>query len=408
MTGDVISFCGKNGSGKTTALDALKVILAGAKTVNLERPIKDGQTHSEIIAEIDGVKIVREYVGKPGGKYSTSVKAFDAGTGFEMPNPQSTIEKLLGRGGAYMLDPLAFSGLGPTAQVTAMQKLLDLNVDDLDDKAGALKEELKFAERALEELRAKNANNPSTEGAPESPVDVSALAAELSGIETAANNIGRGEEHLRIKRDLIEDLKGQIARLTADLETKEKEAAEYAERVEAERERAKGLRSAEDVRAELSTAQAHNDLYSLAVRLEGDRKAFREKEARRVQIENELDAIKSERKKRVAEKKMPVSGLEFGDGGLLYNGQPFSQASRGETIEVGTAIALAMADGQVKVVLIEDASLLDDEHLASVRRLAEAAGAQLILEMVRPSDGEGTVVVLDQGDVVETRQAVTA
>jgi energy-coupling factor transporter ATP-binding protein EcfA2 len=112
----------------------------------------------------------------------------------------------------------------------------------------------------------------------------------------------------------------------------------------------------------------------------------------------ELDAIKAEKAALLAGATFPVDGLSFGDkGGVTFNGQPLDQASGAEKIRVSMAIALAGAK-EIKLVLIRDASLLDEDSLALVAEIAEAAGAQAILERVGTRD-PGAVIIVDGGTV---------
>lgn len=110
----------------------------------------------------------------------------------------------------------------------------------------------------------------------------------------------------------------------------------------------------------------------------------------------EIDAIDAEKAALLAGAKFPVDGLGFGaDGGVTFQGVPLAQASGAERIRVSMAIALA-ANPEIRVVLIRDASLLDEDSMAAVVDMAEAANAQVWLERVGTAD-PGVVVITDGG-----------
>lgn len=112
----------------------------------------------------------------------------------------------------------------------------------------------------------------------------------------------------------------------------------------------------------------------------------------------EIDAIDAEKAALLAGAKFPVDGLGFGaDGGVTFQGVSLAQASGAERIRVSMAIALA-ANPEIRVVLIRDASLLDEDSMAAVVDMAEAANAQVWLERVGTAD-PGAVVITDGGTV---------
>lgn len=112
----------------------------------------------------------------------------------------------------------------------------------------------------------------------------------------------------------------------------------------------------------------------------------------------EIARIDAEKAAMLAAAKFPVDGLSFAaDGGITYRNLPLSQASGAERIRVSMAIALA-SNPTIKLVLIRDASLLDEDSLAMVAEMAEAAGAQVILERVGSGDPDA-VIIVDGGTV---------
>lgn len=132
--------------------------------------------------------------------------------------------------------------------------------------------------------------------------------------------------------------------------------------------------------------------------------AYKEQEARVVGLRAdykaktaEIEAVAAERAAMLAAAKFPVEGLSFADGGVTFNGLPLLQASGAERIRVSMGIALA-ANPKIKLVLIRDASLLDEDSLAMVAEMAESAGAQVILERVGSGDPDA-IIIVDGGTV---------
>jgi len=90
---------------------------------------------------------------------------------------------------------------------------------------------------------------------------------------------------------------------------------------------------------------------------------------------------------------MPVPGIGFDTDGVTLNGLPLEQASAAEQLKLGVAVACAM-NPSLKVMLIRDGSLLDDDSMAMIEQMAEAHQAQIWIERVG-NDGKCTVVIED-------------
>src|SRR3546814_3882853 len=90
---------------------------------------------------------------------------------------------------------------------------------------------------------------------------------------------------------------------------------------------------------------------------------------------------------------MPVSGLGFGDGFITLNGLPFDQASTAE--QIGASVGMGMAaNPRLRVIMIREGSLLDDDSMKIVADLAEKHDYQVWLESVQ-SDRPGAVIIED-------------
>jgi hypothetical protein len=94
-----------------------------------------------------------------------------------------------------------------------------------------------------------------------------------------------------------------------------------------------------------------------------------------------------------------VPGLGLSDDGVTFGGLPFAQASSSEQLRVSVAIGLAL-NPKLKVLLIRNGNMLDDDSLKAVAAQAEEAGAQVWCEWVT-SNPEGVSVMIEDGRVAE-------
>lgn len=96
------------------------------------------------------------------------------------------------------------------------------------------------------------------------------------------------------------------------------------------------------------------------------------------------------------EASFPVVGLGFDEDGVTFEGVPLDQASQAQRVRVSVAMGIAM-NPELRVLLVRDASLLDDESMGMIAQMAEDADAQLWLERV--GDGDAGAIIIEDGAV---------
>lgn len=91
---------------------------------------------------------------------------------------------------------------------------------------------------------------------------------------------------------------------------------------------------------------------------------------------------------------IPIRGLSYVDDELRLNDVPFEAASHAEKITIGTALAIA-SQPEAGVILVEDASLMDEQTMSIIVGMAEKHRMQVWLEVV----GEENGIVIEDGEV---------
>lgn len=109
-------------------------------------------------------------------------------------------------------------------------------------------------------------------------------------------------------------------------------------------------------------------------------------------------AADEEKRRLLANAQFPVQGLGIGEDGVTFGGVPFAQAASNEQLRVSIAIGIAL-NPKLKVLLIRNGNMLDEDSLAAIAKQAEEAGAQLWIEWVT-KDAEGMSVMIEDGRIV--------
>ena len=396
---------GRNGQGKTSVLDGLTYVLGG-KPVMCERPVRDGAESADICLTLsNGLKVER--VIRPGGKGSVTVSN---GDGARFPSPQAVLDGLYGE---LTLDPLEFMRQEPKAQAKTLREMVGLDLSALDGEYQAAYDQRREVNRDVDRLKGQLSGMPA-QGAPAAEVGVSALAEQLQQAErqNAANAEARREP----------------AELNLRIEADRRRACQIEEQIATLQAQAKGIRQ-----GIATTEQAVDELSLAAAKLQDvDTDAIRQQivqaeavntkvranrhratvadalKAAQAQVANHtmrlvgLDGMKADA---LAAVTFPVPGLAFSADGVTYNNIPLEQCSSAEQLHISVAMAFAM-NPQLKIALIRDGSLLDDDSLALVADLALAAGGEVWIERV--GKGAECSVIIEDGEVIEDRTSVAA
>jgi hypothetical protein len=89
--------------------------------------------------------------------------------------------------------------------------------------------------------------------------------------------------------------------------------------------------------------------------------------------------------------------LEFDSETVTINGIPFEEndLNTAQQIEYGIQIAMA-ANPELKLIMIQDGSLLDNETTANIFKACTEKGYQLLIERVRPEGGETELKFIEE------------
>jgi DNA repair exonuclease SbcCD ATPase subunit len=414
--GSVVVVGGKNGAGKSSVLDSIVYALNGAGSLP-GKPVRRGEENAEIEITIDSEPpmIVRRRI-RDDGKTDLEIRQVDANgkATAKLSKPQDVLDKLYG---TIAFDPLAFTKLKHAAQVDMLRTLVGIDLADLEATEKRLFDERTEVNRDAKRLDAQLAGMPTHKDAPAAEVSSAAILSEIEDAQEANASIvesSRAIEELQRRR---EGISARIGNVNAQIDECERRIAE----LEAEKDTLAGdLNHADDKLAmdkELNAALvpvsldplkeklAAVEMTNAKVRANAAAAAIAEQHAAATEqaedLTNQIEECRAERLNRLAAAKWPVDGLAFGDSGVTFNGLPFDQCSSAEQLRIATGIGLAQHP-QLRVLLIRDGSLLDDESLAAIAELAAEHDGQVWLERV--GKGEECSVIIEDGSVAAPKK----
>lgn len=427
--GDVVQITGRNASGKSSVLDSIMYALGGEKSIPGE-PVRKGCDKAKIKLDLGTVMVERRFT--PSG---TTISVTNA-EGANYKSPQKMLDDLLS---TLTFDPLQFSRLKPRDQFDTLRKLVNLPID-IDALNSANQNDYEHRteiNRQTKQLTVQSNSIIVHEGTPTEPEDESAF---LDGIQEAGTfnaDIQRRQANrdkavkdvtdLREKAmavrnafleaskeagDRISDLQKQIedikSRLQRDAKATEESASaneSAASALEAKLSAAAPLPapiSIAELRTNLDAAKVRNIAVADRKRRESLLEQAKQSEAVAKSLTDAMEARDKQKKDAIKAATMPVPGLGFGADHVTYNGIPFDQASSAERLKVSAAIAMA-GNPKLRVIRIQDGSLLDDGSMAVLADMAKEKDFQVWVEAV---DSTGTVgIYMEDGEVAAVNGA---
>jgi thymidine kinase len=397
--GDLVQVTGRNAQGKSSVLDAISAALSGAGACPAD-PIRHGEQSAQIRLDLGDVVVTRRFTA--GGSTLTLTNA----EGAKFGSPQKMLDSLLG---ALTFDPLEFTRLKPRDQFDQLRAVakVELDLDNLAalnkgdfDRRTDLNRDAKAARAQLEGLRVPLDPGPVRDVAELVQLQQDTVAMRMDAIQERddrrriQNQVDTKCAEIERLRQLAMALQVEVKALRPQLEAPltTPEPDEY------DQELAKLLE-------QIRTAQDHNNqvqVFKMATQRRTELDTLvKAKEQAAQQLTEAMEARQQAKEQALAAAKFPVPGLSLGDGQVLFNQVPLAQASSAEQLRISTALAMA-ANPKVRVVLIREGSLLDQDGLRLVAELAREKGYQVWMESV--SNRQDVGVVIEDGQVIADNQ----
>lgn len=394
--GSVVMLGGRNGAGKSSVLDSIQSALGGGKRAP-EEPVRKGTKRATVVLETEKFIVTRRFSAK--GPSTLEIKGRD---GSVYPSPQALLDSIVGPLSFDVLTFVRQPGKAPAdaarAQAAALRQIVALDFTKQEYERKVAFDERTDVTRELKRVQAQLDKLPDVDAGDEAEVSVAELAGEIrkrQAVNTAKADKGRDLERLREKAratsDIIEDLELKLKasrEMLVEIQTRGKAMkaeldampdADVAE-VEAKLADAEGINRR--VRLRTERAKLETELNQLIEKCEG--------------LTGTIEGVDAAKRSALEAAKYPVDGLAVTDEGITLDGVPFSQASQAQQLKVSVAIGLAL-NPELKVLLIRDGSLLDEDSLAAVAKMAADHDAQVWLEVV--GNREDATVIIEDGEV---------
>ncbi|MGV2853734.1 AAA family ATPase [Glutamicibacter sp. AGC13] len=374
--GNLVIVAGKNGQGKSSVLDSIAAALGGANSKTTPKPIRDGEDRAEIVLETEELTVTRVFT--PSGSRLTLTSK----DGAKYPKAQAKLDELVGN---LSMDPLAFTLLDDKKQLAQLLDLVDLpfNPDQLEAERKQVFDERTAVNRRVKEFESALAQFG------ELPADLPSAEVSVSGLLSEYHEARNKNEVLQRSQQFVETLQAEIEQLEEQLAKAKNDLSEALATVDPN---AKPI-DLTAIQVQIDGAEETNRLVRKAQ--ERGALSFQHEAAKGQanQLTAKLDQIAKTKADGLASAQFPVEGLGFTEEGVTYQGVPFKQASSAEQIRVSMAMAIAL-NPKLKVIRIQDGSLLDTDSLALIEETAQEHGYQIWLEVVG-DDIEDAYTIID-------------
>lgn len=390
--GSTVILAGQNAQGKTSILDAIEMALAGGKAIS-ERPIRDGANRAQIVVDL-GELVVERTISKTG----STLVVRDA-DGHQQRSPQTILNDLCNR---ISFDPLAFSRMDPDKQNELLRKLVGLDFADSNREREVLYNTRTNTARQAKQVRAQSEGMAVPGNTPAAPVDVTDLMAKLREAHASRTAAAQHQQQLDAAERAIKEGESGVEAARAALKQAETRLASAKLRRNALTEAPPPAPiDPTEIERQINDAQAINRNVERRARRDALEAEANHLDGEVAQLTEAIDAIDAQQQQQLASVKYPVDGLSLGESGPLFRGVPLAQASGAERLRVSVGIGLAL-NPRLRVLLIRDASLLDEQSLELVASMAAEAGAQVWLERV--GTGDKTAVIISDGQVLNNEE----
>lgn len=395
-SGDFVQITGKNGSGKTSVLDAIWWALGGKEGIQ-DKPIREGAERAHIRLNLGDLVVERRFT--PNGTTLTVENA----EGARYQSPQSMLDGLVGE---LSFDPLAFAQMDPRRQYDELKRVakIEVDLDALERLNKADYDKRTEKNREVKDLTARAGGFEFRFPEADAPVDVSALLAQMQTAAQHNADIERRAERRAETAELVEEGKRDIAELERKLAAMREYVAGWEEKI-ATAEPLPAPIDVDDLRSRIEEAQQQNAEFTRRQEQKKLQEQAAEAKAASDALTKAMEERDAAKAKALQDAKMPVPGLTLAEGRVLLNGVPFDQSSSAEQIRTSVAIAMA-ANPKLRIIRIKDGSLLDEDGLRLIAEMAKDHDYQIWIERVDSSGKIG--IVMEDGTVTRDNDAPAA
>lgn len=427
--GSEVVFHGRNGAGKSSNIDAVWAAIGG-KDPNLAVPVRKGADFAEVELTLGEVNLpslivrmkqqadTKDEEGKviKGKRYLDLLKP----DGTKYPQAQTTIDAMLGQ---LMYDPLRFAKLKPADQAAQLAAVCGIDIKAVSVKRAGLyqlrTEANKKAKEADADWKVKKQRTydqmikAGLKELPKAEINVADVMAELKKAQETNKKI---DEQSRVCQQIATDCESkrrQIKEIVDYIEEQESLLADAKERLKDQQNRLATLESdyktglaneknakrlpTEKYEKQIESAQSVNGVVKAAKEQDEAEKKAAEAKKKAAEADKAIETFDQEFDEQLENSPVPLKGVRFNLEGVEVNGIPFEQIAESERIRLSAEIGAA-SNCQIRIMSIQDASLLDDGNMAIIREIAERRNVQLLLEVVGDQvDGEGMKVHIVDG-----------
>ena len=397
-TGGVVGISGRNDQGKSSLSDAIAFLLGGKAAIgDTDLPIRRGAKKAKIVIDNEEWRAEQVVTEK-----TSTLRVVDK-NGEAWTEPRARFARFIA---PFSFDVTSFCRLKPKEMRDALIRACGLGdkLAEIDRKRAVVYANRTDANRERERLQGALATLPKpAAGVPLEEVSVDDAMAEFEAAQKKhaarqlmANELQRAEDLVERNADLVERLKRELA--GARVQLAESETARDVKRVQLENEpevdldaAAEKMRSLEKINAAVREAYRYGEIESELMHAQN---AWEEFDATVKSFDDEKKAL-------VTGLELPIDGLEITDDGVNLDSIPLGQASQSARIKVGLAVSMA-ADPPVRIARITDASLLDEESIATVEQWAIDSDYLVLMEFVSADlVGMQNEVLIEDGEVVK-------
>jgi hypothetical protein len=294
----------------------------------------------------------------------------------------------------------------PDQQVATLKSLVGLDFGGLDREREKTYSDRTVVNREVKALQVKIEGIPKQD-VPEEEISIAELAKEQErrfsinhSIEIQKQKGIQLTNQISQERGVINQLKTKIVQLQVEVDKKEaiiKELTNLLIEQDAVVNNVQ-VEDTESIRTEISQAEKTN----IAVRSNKKRDElvgmFELKTIEVDALSQRIDEIDTEKASQLGSAKFPIPELGFTENGVIYKDIPFDQCSSAEKLRVSLSIGIAL-NPKLKVLLVRDGSLLDQDSLKLITEMIEKSDHQLWLEKV--SEGKECSIIIEDGKVKE-------